>query len=95
MLQIEWKSICTDLSISGGLQNHAKMHGRCRTILSYGISGQGSQRLSLPSSATAILEYHYLDDFPDGELLNMIDHAYETVFNGFSKKVQKQILEEA
>ena len=31
---------------------------RCRTILSYGISGQGSQRLSLPSSATAILEYH-------------------------------------
>ena len=37
----------------------------------------------------------YLDDFPDGELLNMIDHAYETVFNGFSKKVQKQILEEA
>ena len=25
----------------------------------------------------------------------MIDHAYETVFNSFSKKVQKQILEEA
>lgn len=37
----------------------------------------------------------YLDDFPDEELLNMIDHAYETVFNSFSKKVQKQILEEA
>ncbi len=36
----------------------------------------------------------YLDDFPDEELLNMIDHAYETVFNSFSKKVQKQIMEE-
>lgn len=35
----------------------------------------------------------YLDDFPDEELLNMIDHAYETVFNSFSKKVQKEILE--
>ncbi len=58
MLQIEWKSICTDLSISGGLQNYAKMHGRCRSILSYGISGQGGQRLSLSSSAAAILEYH-------------------------------------
>lgn len=33
----------------------------------------------------------YLDDFPDEELLNMIDHAYETVFNSFSKKVQAQI----
>ena len=37
----------------------------------------------------------YLDDFPEEELLNMIDHAYETVLNSFSKKVQKQILEEA
>ena len=37
----------------------------------------------------------YMDDFPDEELLNMIDYAYETVFNSFSKKVQKQILEEA
>lgn len=36
----------------------------------------------------------YLDDFPDEELLNMIDHSYETVWNSFSKKVQKQILEE-
>lgn len=36
----------------------------------------------------------YLDDFPEEELLNMIDQAYETVFNSFSKKVQKQILEE-
>lgn len=37
----------------------------------------------------------YLDDFLDEELLNMIDHVYETVFNSFSKKVQKQILEES
>ncbi len=36
----------------------------------------------------------YLDDFPDDELLNMIDHAYDTVFKSFSKKVQKQILED-
>ena len=36
----------------------------------------------------------YLDDFPDEELLNMIDQAYETVLNSFSKKVQEQILEE-
>ena len=43
MLQIEWKSICTDLSISGGLQNHTEMQDRCRTILSYGISGQGGE----------------------------------------------------
>ena len=35
----------------------------------------------------------YLDDFPDEELLNMIDMAYETVFQSFSKKVQKSILE--
>ena len=34
----------------------------------------------------------YLEDFPDEELLNMIDHAYDTVFHSFSKKVQKQIL---
>lgn len=34
----------------------------------------------------------YLDDFPDEELLNMIDHAYDTVFSSFSKKVQKQIV---
>lgn len=36
----------------------------------------------------------YLDDFPDDELLNMIDFAYDTVFSKFSKKVQKQIMEE-
>ena len=35
-----------------------------------------------------------LNDFPDDELLNMIDHAYKTVFHSFSKKVQKQIMEE-
>lgn len=32
--------------------------------------------------------------YPDDELLNMIDHAYETVFNSFSKKIQRQIEEE-
>lgn len=93
MLQIEWKSICTDLPISGGLQNYTKMHGRCRPILSYGISGQGGQRLSLPPVQQPYWNTIYLNDFPDGELLNMIDHAYETVFNSFSKKVQKQIME--
>ena len=36
-----------------------------------------------------------LNDFPEEELLNMIDLAYETIFHSFSKKVQKQILEEA
>jgi predicted DNA-binding protein (MmcQ/YjbR family) len=34
-----------------------------------------------------------LNDFPEEELLNMIDLAYETVFHSFSKKVQKQMLE--
>ena len=33
-----------------------------------------------------------LKDFPDEELLNMIDHAYDTVLRSFSKKVQKQLL---
>ena len=36
----------------------------------------------------------FLNDFPEAELLNMIDHAYETVFHSFSKKVQKQMMEE-
>lgn len=36
----------------------------------------------------------YLDDFPQEELLNMIDHAYDTVLNSFSKKVQRQIEED-
>ena len=36
----------------------------------------------------------YLDDFPDDELLNMIDHAYDVVLNSFGKKIQKKILEE-
>lgn len=34
----------------------------------------------------------YLQDFPEKELLNMIDHAYDTVLHSFSKKVQKEIL---
>ena len=36
----------------------------------------------------------YLEDFPDDELLNMIDHAYDTVLKSFSKKVQKEIIED-
>lgn len=36
----------------------------------------------------------YLDDFPDDELLNMIDLAYETVLSKLSKKEQKRIREE-
>ncbi len=36
----------------------------------------------------------YLKDFPDEELLNMIDFAYDTVLKSFSKKVQKSIMEE-
>ena len=36
--------------------------------------------------------YPNQEDFPDEELLNMIDHAYDTVFHSFSKKIQKQIL---
>lgn len=34
----------------------------------------------------------YLDGFPDDELLNMIDHAYETVLHSFSKKIQAEIM---
>ncbi len=37
----------------------------------------------------------YLDDFPDQELLRMIDLAYDTVLNSFSKKIRKQIIEES
>ncbi|MBP3673989.1 MAG: MmcQ/YjbR family DNA-binding protein [Oscillospiraceae bacterium] len=37
----------------------------------------------------------YLDQFPPEELPMMIDHAYDTVISSFSKKVQKQILEDA
>ncbi len=33
----------------------------------------------------------YLEDFPDEELLNMIDHAYDTVINSFSKRVQREL----
>ena len=35
-----------------------------------------------------------LDGFPEAELLFMIDHAYDTVVAGFSKKVRKEILED-
>lgn len=35
----------------------------------------------------------YLDDFPEDELYNMIDHAYDTVLHSFSKKVQREIQE--
>ena len=34
----------------------------------------------------------YQEDFPEDELLNMIDLAYETVIGSFSKKVQREIL---
>lgn len=36
----------------------------------------------------------YLADFPEEELLNMIDHAYDTVLSSFCKKVQKEIQQE-
>ena len=36
----------------------------------------------------------YLEDFPEDELLNMIDLAYETVIGSFSKKIQREILGE-
>lgn len=36
----------------------------------------------------------YLDDFPEEELFNMIDQAYDTVFKSFSKKIQKEISED-
>lgn len=35
----------------------------------------------------------YLNEIPDDELLNMIDHAYETVLHSFSRKVQREIME--
>lgn len=34
----------------------------------------------------------YPNQIPDDELLNMIDHAYDTVLHSFSKKVQKEIV---
>ena len=34
----------------------------------------------------------YLEDFPEEELLNLIDLAYDTVLHSFSKKVQAEIL---
>lgn len=35
----------------------------------------------------------YLSGFPDDELFNMIDLAYNTVLNSFSKKIQKHIMD--
>ena len=32
----------------------------------------------------------YLDDFPEKELYNMIDFAYDTVLHGFSKKYRNR-----
>ena len=37
----------------------------------------------------------YLDRFPAEELPMMVDHAYETVVASFSRKVQREILEDA
>lgn len=34
----------------------------------------------------------YLNDFPDDELFNMIDLAYDTVLNSFSKKIKRKII---
>jgi len=36
----------------------------------------------------------YLRDFPDEELVRMIDRAYQIVLESFSKKVQRQLAEE-
>lgn len=35
-----------------------------------------------------------LHDFPKEDLLEMIDHAYETVLHGLSKKIQADLLED-
>lgn len=37
----------------------------------------------------------FLEDFPDDELLYMIDLAYETVFHSFSKKKQQEIFSDS
>lgn len=34
----------------------------------------------------------YLEDFPDDELIHMIDLAYETVLHSFSRRVQSEIM---
>lgn len=33
-----------------------------------------------------------MNDFPDEELMNMIDLAYDTVFKSFSKRIQEELL---
>lgn len=35
----------------------------------------------------------HLEGFPDEELLNMIDMAYDTVLKSFSRKIQRELLE--
>lgn len=35
----------------------------------------------------------YLEDFPQKDLVNMIDEAYNSVFNSFSRKVQRELSE--
>ncbi len=36
----------------------------------------------------------YIDEIPDEELLNMVDHAYDCVLKSFSKKKQREIEQE-
>ena len=69
------------------------MYGRCSTVLPMVypdkiVEGYHCSRVQKPYWNTI-----YLDDFPEKELYNMIDFAYDTVLHSFSKKVQKQILE--
>lgn len=45
-------------------------------------------RISCPPVQQPYWNTIYLDSFPGEELLNMIDHAYDTVLHSFSKKVQ-------
>lgn len=35
-----------------------------------------------------------LEGFPEDELAHLIDHAYETVLRSFSRKVQRELIEE-
>ncbi len=37
----------------------------------------------------------YLNNFPEEELFNMIDIAYDVVFNSFSKKIQMELRKKA
>ncbi|MBS6474490.1 MAG: MmcQ/YjbR family DNA-binding protein [Clostridiales bacterium] len=46
-----------------------------------------------PSAQQPYWNTVYVNDFPDDELLDMIDHAYDAVLKSFSKKIQTQISE--